>query len=175
MSFQLLDGSRVSIDLRAGGILRSLAHSPTLVARADVFTVALTDDQATVHARFVANAIEAPTDMAPGDREKMRENLLSPEVLDASRYPAVEFRGRYAGTVEEGTLGGELVVRGRAARVSIPIRVTRQWDAFVATGSWEGKLTSLGVKPYKALLGAIKLEDWIGLRLEARFHEVADA
>ena len=37
----------------------------------------------------------------------------------------------------------------------------------LARGAWEGRLTDLGIKPFKALLGALKLEDWIRLRLEA--------
>jgi hypothetical protein len=49
------------------------------------------------------------------------------------------------------------------------VRVARDGDRFIAAGRWEGKLSALGVKPFKALLGALKLEDWICLRLQARF------
>jgi hypothetical protein len=45
----------------------------------------------------------------------------------------------------------------------------RRAELLLATGAWEGRLTDLGVPPFKALLGAIRLEDWIRLRLEARF------
>jgi hypothetical protein len=44
----------------------------------------------------------------------------------------------------------------------------------VATGAWEGRLTDLGIRPFKALLGAIKLEDWIAVRLDARFAAPAE-
>ena len=43
----------------------------------------------------------------------------------------------------------------------------------VATGTWEGRLTELGIKPFKALLGAIKLDDWVSLRVDARFARPA--
>jgi polyisoprenoid-binding protein YceI len=171
MRFHVLDGSRVLIDLRAAGLLRSLAHSPTLRVAPESFAVEFVNGEAALVARFRADAIEVPDGMSEGDRDKMRDNLKGPDVLDAKRHPTIEFRGRYAGTTEGGTLSGELVVRGQPTRVAMPVRVARQWETFAADASWEGTLTGLGVKPYKALLGAIKLEDWIGLRLEVRFRE----
>ena len=89
----------------------------------------------------------------------------------AGRFPGVEFRGHYSGTLEGGTLAGDLVVRGIPAALSMTIGISREAKALLAVGSWEGKLTALGVRPYKAWLGAIKLEDWIRLRIEARFRE----
>jgi hypothetical protein len=91
-------------------------------------------------------------------------------MLDAARFLLVELRGRYEGTVEGGDLRGELLVRGQPRRLAMAIATTKQWDVIVATGTWEGKLTDLGIKPFKALLGALKLEDWIRLRLEARLR-----
>ena len=73
--------------------------------------------------------------------------------------------------VEE--LRGELVVRGQPRRFAATVRATKQWDVVVAAATWEGKLTDLGIKPFKALLGARKLENWIRLRREARFSSEA--
>jgi hypothetical protein len=172
MPLRLLDGSRVFIDLKASGVLRALAHSPTLTARPERVDVDL--DEAAgrgpvdvgVEATFAVGGIEAPADISSGDREKMLENLRGREVLDGGRSPTVEFRGRYAGTLDAGTLAGDVRVRGAAHRISIPVSITRDEAGFVARGSWEGRLTDLGVKPFRALLGAIKLDDWIRLRLD---------
>jgi polyisoprenoid-binding protein YceI len=171
MRLHMVDGTRLFIELKAAGVLRALAHSPTLRVVPKPFAIDLADDQAAVAADFRADAIELPDDMSEGDREKMRDNMRSAEALDVRRFPTVAFRGRYTGSTEGGTLAGDLSIRGVAVRLSMPVRVQRQWDVFAAEASWEGPLTRLGVKPYKALLGAIKLEDWIRLRLEARFRE----
>jgi len=48
------------------------------------------------------------------------------------------------------------------------LTVASEGRAFLVTGAWEGRLTDLGVKPFRALLGALRLEDWIRLRVEAR-------
>ena len=101
----------------------------------------------------------------------MGDNLRGREVLDAARFPTIDFRGRYAGSLDAGTLSGELRVRSVARPVSMSIRVAQSAGVLVATGAWEGRLTELGIRPFKALLGAIKLEDWIALRLEARFRK----
>jgi polyisoprenoid-binding protein YceI len=170
MRLVLDDAACVRVDLRATGLLGGLGHDPTLTARAGRLEVEFTEGaDVPVHGRFAVEAIEVPGDIPAADRRKMRENMLSRDVLDAERFPAVEFRGRYAGTLEGGTLSGDLVVRGAPRPVSMPVRVAREGDLYTATGRWEGKLTALGVKPFKALLGALKLEDRVVLRLEARF------
>ena len=171
MRLQLQDGSRIFIDLRATGLLRAVAHSPTLTARPAGVTVdfAAPPGESTVEATFRADAIQAPADIPASDREKMVENMRSREVLEASRFPTIDFRGRYAGTVDGGTLTGDLQVRTTVRAVSIPVRVRREGEVLLVSGTWEGRLTDLGIKPFKALLGAIKLEDWIALRLDVRF------
>jgi hypothetical protein len=170
-------GSRVLIDLRATGLLKAVAHDPTLTARPDRVAVELEGAAppgdgtiaARVEATFRVHAIEAPQDIPRGDRDQMVENLRGREVLDAARFPTIDFRGRYSGTLEAGTLAGDLAIRGGARPLSLPVRATREGPELAATATWEGRLTDLGVKPFKALLGAIKLEDWIRLRLELRF------
>lgn len=176
MRLSLQDGSRVLIDLRATGLLRAVAHSPTLTAHPERVTVDFGEpsseaNEAAVEASFRADAIEAPADIPAADRAKMADNLRGREVLDAARFPTIDFRGRYAGSMDAGTLSGELRVRSVARPVSMSIRVAQSAGVLVATGAWEGRLTELGIRPFKALLGAIKLEDWIALRLEARFRK----
>jgi polyisoprenoid-binding protein YceI len=171
MRLHLQDGSRVFIDLRATGLLRAVAHSPTLTARPARVTVDFTEapGESAVEASFRADGIQAPADIPASDRVKMVDNLRDRDVLDAARFPAIDFQGRYAGTLDGGTLSGDLHVRRVAHPISIGIRVKREGGVLAATGKWEGRLTDLGVKPFKALLGAIKLEDWIALRLDVRF------
>ena len=55
-------------------------------------------------------------------------------MLDARRFPTIDFRGRYAGTLEWGTLSGDLHVRGAPRRVSMGVRVSREGGRLVAAG-----------------------------------------
>jgi polyisoprenoid-binding protein YceI len=162
----------VLIELRATGLLRAVGHDPILVARAEPLVLEVPEGEidAPLEARFRVDAIEPPADIDASDREKMRDNMRGRDVLDAARFPTVALRGRYKGNVERGRLEGELEIRGKAHRVAMDVSVTREWDVLVATGAWEGRLTELGIKPFRALLGALRLEDWVRLRIDARFR-----
>jgi hypothetical protein len=170
MRLELLPDTRVLVDLRATGLLRAVGHDPTLVARPEAAAIDLDGGVASVSLRFPVRDIEPPRDISESDRDKMRENMLSRDVLDAARFPAIEVRARYTGTPEGGTVEGDLVVRGQPRRLAMPVRASKEGDVTVVTGTWESTLTALGIKPFKALLGALKLEDWIRLRLEARLR-----
>ena len=153
------------VDLQATGLLKAIGHDPTLTARPEAVTI---DLEAPFVVRFAVERIEVPSDLSPADRERMLENLRGREVLDAGRFPFLELRGRYDGTLDGGKLAGELVVRGDPRRFSMDVRGGRDGDCLVATGTWQGSLNDLGIKPFRALLGALKLKDWIRLRLDAR-------
>jgi hypothetical protein len=168
LRFELTPDSRVYVDLRATGLLRAVGHDPTLSARPEATSIDLDGGEVTV--RFPVAAIEPPGDMSESDQHKMMDNMRSSDVLDAGRFPFIELRGRYEGTAAGGELRGELFVRAQPHRIAVPLRATDQWDVVVAAGTWEGKLTDLGVKPFTALFGALKLKDWIRLRVEARFR-----
>jgi hypothetical protein len=169
MRFELSADSCVFVDLRATGLLKAVGHDPTLSVHPQATSVEVGDDgDGKVNLVFRISDIEVPPDLSESDRQKMLDNMRGAEVLDAGRFPTIEFRGRYEGTVEGGELRGDLVVRGQPRPLSASVKATRQWDVLVAAGSWEGTLTDLGIKPFKALLGALKLKDWVRLRFEGR-------
>src|SRR5450631_2164240 len=97
----------------------------------------------------------------------MLDNLRGRDVLDAARWGTVSLRGRYRGTLDRGTLTGDLVVRGTPRAITLAVRAKDrdgQRRRFEAT--WEGTQTELGIKPFRAMLGALQLRDWIKIRLE---------
>jgi hypothetical protein len=118
--------------------------------------------------RFPVRDIEPPNDIPEPDRAKMASNLRGPEVLDAATFPVVEVRARFAGSAEQGRIDGDIVVRGAAHPFAMELRGARDGDDLVVTGRWEGTLRGLGIKPFRALLGALTLKDWLALRVEAR-------
>ena len=120
---------------------------------------------------FRVDRIEPPGELDRNDRERMCENLCSADVLDAARFPAVELRGHYAGSFDAGRLEGDLIVRGARHRLVFHVSILTHGTQRLARGAWEGRLTDLGIKPFRALMGALRLEDWIRLRLEATFDD----
>jgi hypothetical protein len=171
MRFEPCPDSCVRVDLRTTGLLKAFGHAPTLTCapeRLEIGEAAGRAFDVPVSARFRADAIEPPAEIAASDRERMRDHLRGAEVLDAARFPTIELRGRYTGTLEGGRLSGDLVVRGVARPIQMGVRVARDGERLVVAGTWEGKLTDLGIKPFKALLGALTLVDWIRVRMDVR-------
>lgn len=171
LRFELCPDSCVRVDLRATGILKAVGHNPTLTCAPEWLEIGEAAGDAIdvpVSARFRVDAIEPPADIAASDRDRMRDNLRGAEVLDVARFPTIELRARYTGTLEAGTLSGDLVVRGAPRPIRMDVRIASDGERYAVAGTWEGKLTDLGVKPFKALLGALKLVDWIRIRLDAR-------
>jgi polyisoprenoid-binding protein YceI len=173
--FALSPDSRVLVDLRASGLLRALGHDPTLVARPEPATVESSEEgdaagttTATLALRFPVARIDPPEGMSRDDRDKMRANMEAPEVLDAARFPAVDVTARWRGTMERGRLEVDATVRGRTHALTMDVTLERAGSTLVGRGTWEGRLTDLGIKPFRALMGALKLEDWVRLRLEAK-------
>lgn len=174
MHLQLTADSRVCIDLRATGLLRAVGHDPTLVAVAGPCALDVSEAGALEVPLFVSfrvDRIEPPLGLGASDRDKMRENLEGADVLDAKRFPTLDVRGKFVGSTEQGRVDGELVVRGVPRRLSFDVQIVRDSGRFVVNGSWDGRLTDLGIKPFRALLGALRLDDFIRLRLEAAFTE----
>jgi hypothetical protein len=173
LRIELSPTSRVLVDLRATGLLRAIGHSPTLSVVCPPVTIDVGENppiDVAIDLPFDAAAIQPPTDISDSDRERMLENLRSPEVLDLSRYPRLDFRGRYAGTLERGVLAGDLHVRGAPHRISLDVTISPDSETLRMRGTWQGRLTDLGIKPFRALLGALKLDDWIRLRLDAAWR-----
>lgn len=170
--YALSPDTRVLVDLRATGLLRALGHNPTLVAHADLTTVEAEEGEAgttaTVALRFPVARIDPPADISRDDREKMRANMEASEVLDAARFPTIDVTARWRGTTDAGRLEVDATVRGQNHALALDVALRRDGADLVARGTWEGRLTDLGIKPFRALMGALKLEDWIRLRLEAR-------
>jgi polyisoprenoid-binding protein YceI len=100
------------------------------------------------------------SELSEGDRADITKSAL--KVLEADRHPTIQFRST-AVRPESGSLDGELTVAGRTALLTL--RVVES-----APGSYraEGRIkqTDLGLKPYKAMLGALRLADVVEIEAE---------
>jgi hypothetical protein len=153
------------VDVRSKGVVAALDHDVTFSGDVDAVTVEVTDADAIdaeVTAVLAVAKLEPPPGASRFDRSQMRAQLDA--ALEAARSPVVAFRGRYRGTRVAGRLGGALTLAGKTREIALDVRGSP--ERVVAT--WEGKLTDLGVKPPKMLLGAIRLADWARIRVEVR-------
>ncbi|MCO5171227.1 MAG: YceI family protein [Planctomycetes bacterium] len=102
------------------------------------------------------------------DHREIEGNLASRHVLDADRFPEVRFTG--AGDLPEGggraTITGQLTIHGTTRPLTLAVDVREAGDRVVVTGEARVRQTDFGVKPYSALLGALKVQDEVRVSWE---------
>lgn len=145
------------------GLLARLAHDLRLSARR--FEVHRAG--AALSGRFWPDALVVdgvirggqldPDGLDAGDRAKIHRNITD-EILHTARFPTIEFTGALQGAA----IAGSLTMAGKTCPVSAPLRreAGRLRAEFTLVPSrW-------GIPPYKALAGAIKLQDRVVVTLD---------
>ena len=146
------------------GLFSRVAHDIRLSVQPCSFT--RNEDQ--IRATFSPTDIEVdgalrgstidPTSLSQRDKHQIRKKLRS-EVLKVQSYPEIAVVGRLANNVFEGRL--TLKSNTRPLKFSTTVR------GHVTFADFEIQPSLWGIPPYKALLGAIQLQDRI--RVECRF------
>ncbi len=158
------------VDVRSKGLVAALDHDVTFSGDVEPITIDVADEGAIdveVTASLLVSKLEPPKSASRFDKSQMTDQLNA--ALDGSRAPELRFRGRYVGTRTAGRLEGELTIVGRAQTIAFAVR--GGCERVVAT--WDGKLTDIGVKPPKLLLGAVKLADWARIRVDVGVETAA--
>lgn len=99
-----------------------------------------------------------PSTLSAGDKDKIHRNMTD-EILHTERHPEVTFTGRL---VDATTAEGELTLAGKTC----PIRATFRAQAGRLRGEVTLTPSRWGIAPYKALAGAIKLQDRVLVTLD---------
>lgn len=145
------------------GLLSTVAHDLRLSLPR--FEVQVEGEQ--VRARFFLESLRVDGPVregrveASGLGDKDRRDILGnvhDKILDTRRHPEVRFEGRFAG----GRVSGQLELKGQRGPVDFAL------DRAGERLRGEVTLTPsrFGIAPFKALLGAIKLQDRVVIRVD---------
>lgn len=106
-------------------------------------------------------------ELSKGDVREIREIMLSPRVLDATRFPTVEITSiAVSGPLGKLTLKLKMRIREVERVFNATARVTVTGDVLRARGEFSFLQTHFGIKPYSTLLGAIAVEDKIHIKFD---------
>jgi hypothetical protein len=96
-----------------------------------------------------------PNALSEHDRQQILETVRV-EILESDRYPRVSFDARVSANAGAIHIDGSLRLRGRTLAIESELRggAADLWQA-----SFEITPSRFGIAPYKALAGAIKLQD----------------
>lgn len=149
------------------GLLSSLGHDLELTVTR--FEVRVDEDARRVDASFDAASLRVvralrdgvETALSDGDRKTIEQNIRR-DVLDADRHPEIRYRSSRVVDVEGGfDVDGRLALHGTAREVAVALR--RTGDRYLAEVSL--RQPDFGIRPYRALLGAIKVKPGVVVRL----------
>jgi len=111
--------------------------------------------------RALRDGAELPDGLSASDRAKIEQSTRS-DVLDAERHPEIRFQATRADAVEGGyDIAGRLALHGAEREIVVPLR--RDGDRYRA----EVRLhqPDFGIRPYSALLGALKVQADVVVRV----------
>ena len=149
--------SVVKVRVFKAGLLSAFGHDHEIVAP---ITSGSVDPAAhRVELRFGAGDLQVEDPgVSDADRKTIRQTMLGPDVLDATRYPEIAFRSTAATPASDPAqwiVRGELTLHGQVHPVVVEVREEQ--------GSYRGtatvKQTAFGIKPVKVAGGAVRVKD----------------
>lgn len=170
------DAVTCDVFTRREGMLSAAGHDLRVRATRAMWTVdaARGELRATIEAAGlrVACAVRGgrddPDALSAGDREKI-DRALHDEVLEARRFPRVEVQATFARDGDRATVRGRVTLHG----VEGPFEAVARRDG----GWWEASCaldqTAFGIRPFTAMLGALKVGRVVELRVRLRWEPSA--
>ena len=186
------ESSRIWLQLQADGALARLGHTHVIVTQQLRGTVWLHPQLERSALELVipvsALLVDDPRERAaagaafaePLDAEARagtREHMLGESQLDAAHYPSLTQRSLHVSPTEPAAnVGGgagrtavfefQVTLREHTAQRSVPVNWQLQGEQLRASGAVEFRQSDLGIEPYSALLGALRVADSIAARFE---------
>lgn len=143
------------------------ASRAALVLPAADFVVDDPDERRAAGDRF-------PVPVPAEDVEATRDNMLGPRLLDAAREPQVRIAATVAGGSPASlTLDLAIQIAGATQRVEFPAAVHASGDTLRASGRRTITHAELGLEPFTAALGALRVARELLLSYELTFVPAA--
>lgn len=176
--------SLVVLVYRAGP-LASLGHNHVIACRCITGTLYLPQDP--VHGSFdlriavdqltvddptlraAEHSADFPPDLPQSARQDTRHNMLGTAVLYGARYREIVLQSeslRRSSEGKPGDLTAEVLieVRGHSRSVAVPVHYEIRTHRIVASGEFSLKQTAIGLTPFSAMAGALRVRDTLRVR-----------
>ena len=98
-------------------------------------------------------------------RQRTLKNMLGESMLDAARYPDIRLTSRQiSGELPELVLTMDVQIRGQVSQLQVPVEVVIDMGHLTATGHFSFEQTAVGIKPFRVMLGAMRVGDMVDLK-----------
>lgn len=151
------------------GVLSAVAHD--LELRVGSFTLDVDDTSHAIDARFDLRSLrvvcamkdgrESPSSLSDKDKREIEQNMAK-DVLDSGRWPEARFVSKKVRADGDAwVIDGDLTLCGKTHELSA--RATRAGDRLEARVRLHQP--DFGIKPYKAMLGTLRVQADVEVRL----------
>lgn len=113
------------------------------------------------------------TQPSAADIEGTRRNMLGPALLDAAAYPMIRLTGRLRGAPGDYTAALSITVKNTTIEKNVPVDISLAEERIIVEYSGELSHAELGLMPFSVMLGALQVDDSIGVRLRFEFRRAA--
>ena len=177
-----VDRKQSSLEIRVSreGFLKALGHDHVISATELSGQIQLAQPNVTQSSVTFVAATSSLVVVDPGeaekDRNEVQSTMLGDKVLDAARYPQIQFTssGVRSVTQKEGVtelqIEGTLRLHGVEKLVIIPVRLRMTGGNLTADGELPLLQSNYGIAPIKVGGGAVRVKD----KLKISFHIVAE-
>lgn len=101
--------------------------------------------------------------------EGTRKNMLSPDMLDSSRYTQILIQADAAtGPGWQSDVEAHITIRDQTRKLIVPVAIFEQENSLVIIGRLELLQTDFGIEPFSALGGILRVADKLLIRF--RIH-----
>lgn len=121
--------------------------------------------------RAAEHSADFPPDVSPAARQGTRHNMVGAALLNAAKFPRITLRSVGLRSSSDGNprdIVAQLLVQvaGERRLINVPVHYVVQDQRITVTGRFPLRQTDLGLTPFSALGGALKVRDGMEVRLE---------
>jgi hypothetical protein len=121
--------------------------------------------------RAAERSADFPADVPQSARQGTRHNMLGAALLYAARYPQIRLRAvglRPAPAGQPGDLIAQALieVRGHIRPIAVPVHYELRRDRLVASGRFSLRQSAIGLTPFSAMGGALRVRDLMRVRFQ---------
>ncbi len=182
------DGSDIRLLIHRAGVLSRFGHSHVISVGQLDGTIYVHPDleqsrfelEIPVHGLIVDDPLlrreegdEFSTGPSKHDIARTRSNMLGKRVLNAKQYPIVKLTGTGpGGDAPEFVLELTIELLNSVVELRVPCTVQLDGDVLEATGAFRLSHSDLGMRPFSAMLGTLRVADEIDFKYRIRAQRI---
>lgn len=182
--------SEIRVLVYRGGLLGGFGHNHVISTSDVVGRIEIDDDPAAscVELKIAVDQFKVDVEairleegepfrktVSEDDKSSTRKNLLGAKLLDSARFPDITILSQsWSGEFPDILVNSEITVKDQTNAVQFPASVSASVDQIVVTGSFAVTHEQLGLKPFTALLGGLRVRDDIQIKFLITAKRVGD-